>query len=136
MEIMIVVTVIAVLAYLAMPAYLESVRKSRRAEVQASLMGLTIALERYYMEQSPSTYAGATLGNGSSDIYPNQAPIDGSTKFYSLALVNLSTIAYQVSAAPIGRHAGDKCGTLIVNQLGVRSVSGQQSGITWENCWK
>jgi len=135
-ELLIVVAVLAVLAYLAMPAYQESVRKSRRADAQASLMGLTIAIERYYMEQSPSTYVGATLGNAASDIYPNKAPLDGSTKFYNLALINLSSITYTATAAPTGRHSGDKCGTLSVTQSGVRAVTGQQSGITWQDCWR
>jgi type IV pilus assembly protein PilE len=59
LEAMIVVGLVAILTSLAYASYSESVRKSNRGNAQAALTGFASAMQRYYTEQTPSTFAGA-----------------------------------------------------------------------------
>ncbi|HEY0676084.1 MAG TPA: type IV pilin protein, partial [Immundisolibacter sp.] len=47
-------------------------------------------------------------------------------------LTSVSATAYNMEAQPIGRQAGDKCGTFAVNQSG-NNVSGSYAKAA---CWK
>ncbi len=117
------------------PAYLGNAKKARRAEAKAALTGLTIAMERYYMEQSPATYEGATLGSGPNDIFPDKAPIDAANKTYQLEIVRPwpsgGDTGYKVTATPINSQVGDECGTLSITNLGVKGSTGKD----WSQCW-
>ena len=130
-ELMIVVAIVAALMLIVMPAYLGNAKKARRAEAKAALTGLTIAMERYYMEQSPSTYVGASLGDDPNDVYPNQIPLDAAAKTYQLNISAQSVTAYTVTATPINAQQGDDCGTLSITSLGVKGVT----GLTVADCW-
>lgn len=130
-ELMIVVIIVGILMMIALPAYQGNAKKARRAEAKAALTGLTIAMERYYMEQSPSTYVGATLGSDPNDIFPDQTPIDAADKTYQLNIVSPSTTAYSITATPINSQVGDDCGTLSITSLGVKGSTGQ----AWSICW-
>jgi type IV pilus assembly protein PilE len=129
-EVMIVLAVVAVLMAIALPGYQEAQKKARRSAAKTALQGLTIALQRYYTEQSPSTYIGATLGG--SGIYPNEAPIDGATKFYNLSITASTATSYTIRATPKNGQAGDDCGAFTLTSLGVKGVTGS---LSWSTCW-
>lgn len=130
-ELMIVVAIVAALMAIVVPSYLGNAKKARRAEAKAALTGLTIAMERYYMEQSPSAYTGATLGDDPNDIFPNQIPLDAANKTYSLTIDPLTATGYTVKATPINSQVGDDCGVLSITNLGVKGVSAS----TVAKCW-
>ena len=64
-EMMIVVVVIAVLAAIALPAYQNQVRKSRRAAAEAHLMDIAARQQTYLMDKRDS-YAGTVAALGIS----------------------------------------------------------------------
>ncbi len=64
-ELMVVVAIAAVLASIALPNYMESVRKSRRADARAALQELAQQLEAYYARNGTYTTDMTELG------YPN-----------------------------------------------------------------
>jgi len=132
-EMMIVVVIVAILASIAFPSYQEHVRKTRRADCTGAMLSLANALERYFTNNS--TYAGATLGNNAGDIFPAQCPIDGDTAYYNLAIQNANATGYQLQATPVNAQAGDRCGTLTLNQLGQKGIANAAGGVTWQECW-
>jgi type IV pilus assembly protein PilE len=64
LELMIACAIVAILAAIAYPSYVNSVQKSRRSEATAALLGVASQMERYNTEKG--TYATATLGTGAS----------------------------------------------------------------------
>jgi len=105
-EIMVVLVIMSILVMVAYPAYQGQVKKSRRADTQASLLSLSNALERYFTANN--TFDGAVLGNGG--IYPAESPIDGATKYYNLGLtLSADKLTYTISAVPKNAQAGDGC---------------------------
>ncbi|MFT6924527.1 MAG: type IV pilus assembly protein PilE [Psychromonas sp.] len=118
-ELMIVVAIVAILAAISFPSYRDSVRNARRAEAQATLQGLSQAMERYYTTNG--TYAGAAAAGadtGAPDIFSTKSPIDGGDAFYNLKIVSAGGSAYVVAAEPINVQAGD--GILILKSTGAR----------------
>ena len=116
-ELMIAVMIVGIIAAVAIPSYQSQVTKSRRADAQGALTGLANAMERYFTNQN--TYAGAAVGDGG--IFPDQAPLDGGTKYYQLSISAQDASSYTLQATPIagGAQAGD--GALRLTSTGVRT---------------
>jgi type IV pilus assembly protein PilE len=130
-ELMITVAIIGILTSIAYPSYQVSIMKSRRVDAQGALMGLASAMERYYTVNN--TYVGATVGSGPTDIYPATIPVNGGAANYNISQPTTSISTYQIQGVPTGAQATDKCGTLTLNQAGVRGFGG--SGMTSADCW-
>ena len=118
-ELMIVVVVVAILVAIAYPSYLEQVRKSRRALAKADLVEYAQMAERFHTVNN--TYVGFNLP---SDQVPREA---GATPYYSLAITAQAANAFTFEATPEGNQVSDTCGTLSLNQAGVK---GSEDGAT------
>ena len=122
-ELMIILLVISILAAIAYPSYTESVRKSRRGQAQADMAELAQNLERWNTVNS--TYAGynppARLRRS-----PQQGPV-----FYTLTVAPQTATTFTITAAPVGAHATDQCGSLSINQAGTKAVTGQSVAFCW-----
>jgi len=136
LELLIVVTIIGIIAAVAYPSYQESVRKSRRAECAGALAGLGNAMERFFTVNS--TYLGAAAGGantGAPAIFAVACPTDGGTPTYNITISAATGSTYALLAAPIGPQAGDKCGSLTLSNTGLKGITGQSAGVTWDDCW-
>jgi type IV pilus assembly protein PilE len=114
-EVLIVVAIIGILAMIAIPAYQDQVTKARRGDAQAALLSLSNAMERYYTQNN--TFAGAALGDGG--IFPDESPVDGSSKFYDLSIDAASATGYTIQATPKNNQASDGC--LEMTSIGSRT---------------
>jgi type IV pilus assembly protein PilE len=136
MELMVVVAIVGILAAIAYPSYQEQVRKSRRADCSGALAGLGNAMERFFTVNS--TYLGAAAGGantGAPAIFAVACPTDGGQPTYNLTIQAATGSTYALQAAPIGPQAADKCGTLTLTNTGLKGVTGQAAGTTWQDCW-
>ncbi|WP_417548381.1 type IV pilin protein [Marinobacter segnicrescens] len=137
-ELMIVVAVIGILAAIAYPSYQNSVDKSRRTDGKSALSGLAGAMERHYTANN--TYEGAgTDGGGNTGaptIFPDEAPLDSSNKFYDLTIEAADANSFTLRAAPKGVHAGD--GYLELTSTGIRRWDQNDNGAidAGENTWE
>ena len=129
-ELMITVAVVAILATIAVPSFLEQIRASRRADAAGALVSLSTAMERFYNEQTPNTYAGAALGTGG--IFPAQSPTGGGTAMYNLAITVQTQTAYTLTATPVG--ADPRCGTLRLTSTGIKDIVGGTATVA--ECWR
>ena len=127
LEVVITCAIVAILAAIAYPSYINSVQKSRRAEATAALLGAASQLERFSTEKG--SYAAATLGTGAGAVYADHTE----NSYYNLSLTNLAATTYTIQAAPAAIQASDPCGTFTYDQQGNKNVSGG----TWTKaqCW-
>lgn len=135
-ELMIGVVIVGIIAAIAFPSYQEQVRESRRADCGGALVGLAQAMERHYSINN--SYLGAAAGGGNTGaptVFPINCPVDGGTATYDLTISAATASTFTVSAAPIGSQADDRCGTLTLNNRGVKGVTGADGGVTWQDCW-
>lgn len=138
-ELMIVVAIIGILAAIAYPSYESSVDKSRRTDGKSALSGLAGAMERYYTTNS--SYEGAAAGGndtGSPAIFPDQAPLDSSDKYYNLTIQAADASSFTLRATPIVNGAQDGDGFLELTSAGIRRWDQDNSGAIdgGENTWE
>ena len=127
-ELMIVVAIVGILASIALPAYQDSVRKSKRATAQGDLMSFANAMERYFTTNG--VYTDATAAT----VYTATSPSDGGTANYNLSVV-AGTTTFTLTAAATGGQIGD--GNMQLTSTGVRRWDEDNSG-TYdgsENTW-
>jgi len=122
-ELLIVLAIVCILTCIAHPCYTSYLVKARRSNATVALMNLTDSLEQYYNEHH--SYQNATLEN---------LNISNNVDFYQLSIVLENDTEYRIEAIPnrAQTKADSKCGTLILDQLGNRSISGTGS---INECW-
>lgn len=135
-EVMIVVTIVAILAAVAYPSYRNQVLSSRRADGQQALMSLASAMERYHSRNL--TYEGAAdddKNTGPPAIFPDEAPLDGNRKYYDLRITSASVDDYTLEAQP--KNDQDSDGVLQVTADGTKGWDRDNSGSisASEQCW-
>ena len=74
-ELMIVVAIIGILAAVAYPSYIDSVRKGKRAEARAALMNLLQQQERYFTQNN--TYETFAVGAAGSKPFKDYSASEG-----------------------------------------------------------
>jgi type IV pilus assembly protein PilE len=121
-ELMVVLSVLAITAAIVYPLYTTQVQKARRYDAQGVLFTLGNQLEQRRATQPNVGYTGFVL----SDFSELSAQLNN---HYSFS-VNLSTLSYDLIATPVpgSSQAGDRCGTLSLNEVGEKAPVG--------NCWK
>ena len=136
-ELMVVVTIVAILAAIAYPSYQEQIRSSRRAECSGALVNFGSAMERFYTVNG--SYLGAAAGGANTGVpavFPGTCPVDGGDATYNLTIQAATAATFSLQAIPVGPQAGDKCGTFTLTNTGLKAITGASAGITWEDCWR
>lgn len=124
-EVMVVVTMIAILAALAVPAYHDYVRKARRADAKRDLTALQLAQERWRANNVAYT---TTLGPGGLDW--STTTTEG---YYTLDITAADATTYNIEAEPVAgkSQAKDSCGTFAVNQSGPNTSGSYAKAECW-----
>lgn len=123
LELMITVAIVAILAAIALASYQDQVVKSRRAAGAACLQERAQFMERFYTTRL--TYVGAPVPTCDAEVdlyYDIDPSVDEATPR-----------EFVLEATPKGSQERDtKCGTLGINQQGVRTITGTG---TEAECW-
>lgn len=119
-ELMIVIAIVALLVALALPSYGKFIRKGRRADAQADLMYFAGVAERILTETN-SFATSAALKPANTDFYT-----------YTFT-VTPSISAYTLQAAPKTGQDKDDCGTMRLNEIGLRVHTGTSG--SHQYCW-
>lgn len=125
-ELMIAVAVIAILSAVAYPAYNTQVRKSKRAAAKAEMVEYGQRAERQHTLNN--SYAGFRFSENNSTTIAS--PRDGSRARYTITIAPAAN-TFTITAVPLGDQARDPCGTLTVNQAGVKTPA----NTTALECW-
>lgn len=123
-ELLVVIAIIALLATIAVPSYLEFIKKSRRSDGISAVMSLHLAQQKF--RGNCAGYAGkigAYNCDGSDPmIYTNNAvthPTDSGDGYYTLAPSGASNTDYIITAtAQNGQEKDLECGNFILDVSG------------------
>jgi type IV pilus assembly protein PilE len=99
-ELMIAVVVVALLASIALPSFMDSIRKSRRSEAFAALAQVQLAQERW--RSNGSSYA-ESLTNAANGTPPGLGMASATTAkgYYTLSLSGAGASGYTVTATAV-----------------------------------
>lgn len=127
-DLMIAVSMAAILATIAYASYSSQIKKSRRVNAQSDLSELTQYMERYYTNKN--SYVDPTTGAAPTLPF-TQSPQNGASKYYDLTLAATSS-TYTLTATPntTGNQNTDTCGTLTITDTGAKAASTGATG-----CW-
>lgn len=124
-ELMVALTIAAILLSIAYPAYTEQVRKSRRADGHALLFTAAQREQQFFTVNNQFT---DTIGTGGLELSASSQ--EG---YYTLS-ITATTNTYTLTATREAPQTGDtRCGDLTLNHLGVKGNSG--GSLSPERCW-
>lgn len=127
-ELMITVVIIAVLAGIAYPSYQSYTIRANRTEGITLLNDAAARQERFFSQNNQYATTTAQLGMTSASSRNN---------LYQLAINRPTTSQYTLTAQPIGSQIQDAtCGSLTLDQTGVRGAAGGTVATTVATCWK
>ncbi|OAI52237.1 hypothetical protein AYO46_06145 [Betaproteobacteria bacterium SCGC AG-212-J23] len=130
-EVMIVVVIIAILASVAIPSYVDYITRSKIQEATSTLLSQRVKMEQFF--QDNRTYVGTCAAG-------TVAPLPANTKYFAIACQNQTNAAYTVSATGNCGAGVDAsmCGfSFTIDQANNRVTVAVPAGWTLPagNCW-
>ena len=134
-ELMIVLAIVAILVTLALPSFIDTLRKSRRVDAMDAILSVQMAEERY---RTNNPIYGTLIQIGIVTSGTTYTSPDG---HYSLQVMlplaaDEKRIQYRIIATPQGDQTSDPCGNFVLFfDAGVisKTVSGS---INVDLCWR
>ena len=133
-ELLLVLAIVGIVSALALPNYKQHVQRGHRAEAAGALLESQHFMERYY--SAHGRYDGSTQEPGKRPELPLRLqgiPADSEPR-YLLSLDSATVNAYELRAKPVGSMTDDRCGTLTLNQTGLKGLA--DSDLSVADCWR
>lgn len=130
-ELIVTIAIVAILAVIAVQSYQFAVVKTRRATAESCLVEQAQYMERFYTTNMRYDEDGA--GNAFAMPTPQEC-VTELGDFYAFDFAAGPTAAeFTVRAAPVeGRQNDSRCGTLTLDNTGLKTASGSASV---DECW-
>lgn len=146
MELVIAVSVVAILSTIAIPSYQANIRRTNRAIAKGMLSDLAAKQEVQNTRRSQYltdfTVLVSSTNANATNFYLSRngiiaTALDGNgTSIYKIELLNPTTTSFTLSATAVGKQALDKdCQTFTLNSVGQKSATALAGGDT-SACWR
>ena len=116
-ELLITIAIAATLASLALPSYQKQILRTYRAQAIQTLLREAGQQERYFTV--------------SRQYSPKETYIKADGRYQIQTEISQGERSYLLRAIPLGRQAGDRCGTLAIKHTGERWAEGDKD----QKCW-
>ena len=130
-ELLVVLVIMGVLSALALPGYSRYVQRGNRTEVMAALLEAQHFMERYY--SANGQYLSPANAVPMLPQRLQRIPLQGTVR-YQLSVRESTANSYLLQAVPEGSMADDVCGSLTINQTGLRGVLNSTNSVS--ECWR
>src|SRR5262249_18468294 len=134
-ELMVTCVILAIIVGVAMPAYTQQVRKSRRADARNAILDLAGREERFLSVANSYMHVVSDRGFGAF-------PVLVTNGFYNLPVAVPDPAyggngpSYIITATPTGAQAGDTdCARFTVNQVGKQVALNSGGADNTPTCW-
>ena len=127
-ELMIVLAIVGILAMVAYPSYMESVKRGQRSSARTSLLEAQQFMERFYAANS--RYTTDEAGSVSPTLPARLLAVPAEAPRYNLSVV-ATLNGYTLTATPTGT---DICGDLTLTHTGVKGRSASEPTVA--ECWR
>jgi type IV pilus assembly protein PilE len=125
MELLVVMTVVGILASIAIPTYRNYVIRANRADAKAALLATAGALERCM-----TRFNSYAEDDGCAVALPVLSP-EGK---YEISAATQTSTTFELLAEPQEGQAGDtQCGIFTLNHANAKGVA--KATETWQRCW-
>jgi type IV pilus assembly protein PilE len=128
LELMIVVTIVAIISAFAYPSYTQYVVNTKRTAATSTLMQIADRQQQFFMDNKSYTADLTALGFASNPLYVsddgNSVPAGDADAVYLFTLANVAPTTYTAIAAPLAQQLvrDTKCGTLTLDQAGAKDA--------------
>ncbi|HPF26420.1 MAG TPA: type IV pilin protein [Steroidobacteraceae bacterium] len=132
MELLVVVTIIGILAAIAVPSYRAYMVRTNRTEAKVALQNEVNRLERCFTRTNDYFNAICSTDPLGAAIYPLTVGDN-----YVITRANIGGGNYRLDATPQGAQATDDpdCATFGIDNLGNRTVTGTAAATADVTCW-
>lgn len=142
-ELMIAVAIIGILLRLAVPAYLNSVKKTRRTDAKTALLDIAQREERYLSTSNIYTTSAPLLGYSTGTVTASapMSVLSGGTAYYQMSVVvpdpnsgSSSPTSFAATAVRLGSQTSDtQCGDYTITNTGKQTVANATGSAA--DCW-
>ena len=148
LELMIVVGIIGILSAVAIPSYVDSVRKARRSDAMDSILDCAAAQARFFTSQSPSTYFTQPVAVAQGFCSSDGTNLLSKEQNYRLTVTNNNPAncttngafwCFTIVAAPApgsSQEDDDQCQLFRVDHRGNRTSEDDDGNDSTANCWR
>jgi type IV pilus assembly protein PilE len=139
-ELMITVAIVTILASVALPGFMSSIRKSRRTEARTALLDLAARAERFY--STTNSYLDAANSLTPFDLGLASAatatwPLPLGSGYYSFNATVTTATTFTFVATPASTQQKDTdCASFTVTNTGLQSSLNSSNANSTATCWK
>jgi type IV pilus assembly protein PilE len=139
-ELMITVAIVTILASVALPGFMSSIRKSRRTEARTALLDLAARAERFY--STTNSYLDAANSLTPFDLGLASAttatwPVTLGSGYYSFNATVTTPTAFTFVATAVDTQQKDTdCASFTVTNTGLQSSLNSSNANSTATCWK
>jgi type IV pilus assembly protein PilE len=130
-ELIIILAIVAILVALAVPSFIDTVRKARRSDAMESILDIHLSQERYRVN-NPSYASLADLGLVAEGVEELLSP----NGHYNIEIDpnNVDATSYTITGTALGDQTNDPCGGFTLAVLA--GVISKTAGGDDDRCWK